>query len=478
MFLARLDAFARIDCLLDPNRLTLVGLSGGPDSLSLLDGLRRLDFRLAAAYFHHSLRPEADQEANQLGERMAAWDIPYYCARDDVRDLAHRDHLSIEEAARKSRYRFLFAQARQLGAQAVAVGHTADDQVESVLMHFIQGAGLTGLKGMSARSLAHGWNTEIPLVRPLLKFWKEDTLAYCRDQDLHPFLDATNEDPIYLRNRLRKEVIPLLEAINPSFRQALERSAETFTADHDYIQSQVDAAWELCCRKRERGAILFSRQRVLSQPLSLQRGLVRRAYTALAADPRNLGFEIVEQALAWIERPPQKGQANLAGGLRILCRADEVIFANWEAELPSMEWPQIDATCVLQLPSPGVYLCGSGWQIQVSLEANSSPGWAVNVEAEDLFGAILDASWLAWPLEVRCRRPGDRFQPLGMGGHSQSLSDFWINEKLPRRARAGWPLVCSQGKIAWVPGFRPAEQFRVTADTSQIARFQLSRREE
>src|SRR5512146_2662668 len=150
-------------CLLDREKPLIVGVSGGPDSLCLLDGLARLRFLLIAAHFDHRLRPESGQDAEVVRQAAESLGVQFALGSADVSACARDERLSIEEAARLLRYRFLFEQARRFKAQAVAVGHTADDQVESVLMHLLRGAGLSGLKGMSYRAIVPEWDNEIPL---------------------------------------------------------------------------------------------------------------------------------------------------------------------------------------------------------------------------------------------------------------------------------------------------------------------------
>ena len=136
-------------------------------------------------------------------------------------DMPKEQKLSLEEAARILRYRFLFAQARSEGAEVVAVGHTADDQVETVLMHFLRGAGLPGLKGMAGRTILPEFDPKIPLVRPILHLWRSETEAYCQEHGLQPVYDPSNRDETYFRNRLRHSLIPELEKYNPRFKNTL-----------------------------------------------------------------------------------------------------------------------------------------------------------------------------------------------------------------------------------------------------------------
>ena len=174
--LDNIEIIFRDQCHLTPDRPVLVGVSGGPDSLCLMEALRQAGYPVVVAYFNHQLRPDSDLEANALEKIVTLKNVASLFENGDVRGFAKSEGLSIEDAARTLRYRFLFEQAQACNAQAVAVGHTADDQVETVLMHFLRGAGLTGLKGMGYHTFLPAFNENIPLVRPLLDTWREETV--------------------------------------------------------------------------------------------------------------------------------------------------------------------------------------------------------------------------------------------------------------------------------------------------------------
>src|SRR4030095_10547509 len=166
-----IQSILRDQCGLSRESPVLVGVSGGPDSLCLMSVLRKAGYHAIVAHFNHKLRPDSDTDANIVEQTAARLNLASVMERGDVRGYAETEKLSIEEAARTLRYRFLMEQAHRLNAQAVAVGHTADDQVETVLMHFIRGAGLAGLKGMNYRTIINMFDSEIPIIRPLLDVW-------------------------------------------------------------------------------------------------------------------------------------------------------------------------------------------------------------------------------------------------------------------------------------------------------------------
>jgi len=203
----------------------IVGVSGGADSLCLLGTLHEAGYSLIVAHFDHQLRPDSAEGAKFVQQIAEKYNLHFVSASDDVAAYAKAEKQTTEEAARNLRYRFLFAQARKYNAQAVAVGHTADDQVETVLMHFLRGAGLSGLKGIQPRTILPAFDLEIPLVRPILDFWRDDTVAYCVAHNLTPHEDPSNASDDFFRNRLRHNLIPELEKYNPRFRETLQRTS-------------------------------------------------------------------------------------------------------------------------------------------------------------------------------------------------------------------------------------------------------------
>jgi tRNA(Ile)-lysidine synthase len=463
-----LENILRNQCGLDPVRPVLVGVSGGPDSLCLLGVLHSAGYRVIVAHFNHQLRPEADLEAASVAERARTLGLPFVTDSADVRAYAEEQRLSLEESARTLRYRFLFAAARTHAAQAVVVGHTADDQAETVLMHFLRGAGLTGLKGMEYRTLLPVFDVEIPLVRPLLSFWRTDTESYCREHSLQPHFDASNADQIYFRNRLRHALIPELEKYNSRFKESLLRTAQALQGDYLVLQEVLEAAWKELVVESGDGWVAFDQSKLARLSPALRRNLIRRAAESLRPDSRDFGFEALERAAAFVES--QAGQqVDFVNGLYLFTESGKVYLATYEADLPSGQWPQVSD----QLPVVGDRCeLGNGWILSVE---NVSLDASRPVLDPDNWAAWLDADLTGSSLTVRPRLAGDAFFPLGMGGQTIKLREFYINEKIPRRARAQWPLVCIGEKIAWVPGFRIAHPFRVTERTKRVLHLEIKK---
>ena len=476
VMLDNIDSIFRENCKLTRDRPVLVGVSGGPDSLCLMEALRQAGYPVIVAHFNHQLRPDADTEANVLEKSISRKNIPSIFESGDVRTFAESEGLSIEEAARIMRYRFLFEQARLRNVQAVAVGHTADDQVETVLMNFLRGSGLTGLKGMAYRSLLPTFDEGMPLVRPLLDVWREETVVYCAANGLRPYYDPSNDSLNFLRNRVRHLLIPQLETYNPRFREAVWRTTRSLANDYAALIEVIDATWEECVKSERSGLITFDGNLLCAYAPGLQRNLIRRALEHILPGITDLRFSTLDNAAEFLSAK-RYGRLDLTGGVRLLLEGDLVYVASKAVKLPFERWPQMPrGEASMMLPIPGQLNLSGGWLF--SCEQWRIPALALEqaLNNENPFQVWLDASRLPKKLEIRARHPGDRFAPFGMDGHTLKLSDFFINEKLPQRAREAWPLLCSGETVIWVPGYRPAHPFRLTDKTRQVMYFTLTQK--
>jgi tRNA(Ile)-lysidine synthase len=460
------------DCLIDPGRPVLVGVSGGADSLCVSDFLDQNGYSVVVAHFDHKLRRESSAEAEIVRNYAQSHDLQFILGEGDVRVRVEQKGESVEEAARNERYRFLFQSADDIQAQAVVVGHTADDQVETVLMHMLRGSGLGGLSGMSYRWLPNAWHTEIALVRPLLEVWRHEILTYCQERGIKPIIDPSNQDPTYFRNRIRLELIPYLETFNPGVKKLLWQTAEVLRGDRDLIVQMVDAAWSQILLKKGADYIAIDTNLGRDYSLGMQRHIIRRAIAQLRPALRDISFDAVDKGVDRMRQMKPSSEIDLISGLKLISEPGKLWIADWEAELPTGDWPQVIPEQSF-LEVGGDVSLQSGWQISARRAAKSeSPMQNSNA---DINQAWLDAERIHLPLLVRARVDGDRFEPYGMEGHSQKLSDFMINEKIPQRARMRWPLVCSGDQIVWVAGHRQAQSFQVTGKTTEVLKLILRR---
>ncbi len=464
-------------CDLRRDRPVVVGVSGGPDSLCLMSVLRKLSYPVIVAHFNHKLRPDADADANVVEQTAARLNLVSVIESGDVRTYADQEKLSVEEAARIMRYRFLMQQAHRFEAQAVAVGHTADDQAETVLMHFLRGAGLAGLKGMSYRTILHMFDPEIPIIRPLLDTWREETVVYCAANGFRPRYDPSNASLDFFRNRLRHLLIPVLETYNPRFREVIWRTARSLESDYEILTTVLDETWKTCVVQESTGFITFDSAALTHQLPGLQRNLIRRAIEHIHSGELELSYAMLERASNFIANQHHAhARLDLAGGIHLLREGSLTYVVAGSVTLPIERWPQMpEESDTVSLKIPGQVTLLGGWRLSCERWNIASLALEQALANEDPFQTWLDAKCISEALELRPRQEGDRFQPLGMDGHEIKISDFFINVKLPHRARDRWPLLCMGEKVVWVPGYRPAHPFRLTESTRQALYFSMTR---
>jgi len=474
--------------LLKPGEPVVVGVSGGPDSLCLLHLLRRLapEYRvtLHAAHLEHGIRgEESEADARFISDLAQQWGLPITVEHADVPRLAEAEGLAIEEAARRARYGFLARVAVQIGASRIAVGHNADDQTETVLMHFLRGSGLAGLRGMLPLSplgelrLGQALRdsslaAELRLIRPLLEVPRSAIEDYCRRNNLKPRFDRSNLDTTYYRNRLRWELLPILESYNPNIREVLRRTARVIAADYELLRRELERAWEQILRQESEEAIVFDLRGWRTLPLSLRRSTLREAIHRLRRSLRNINWVHVENARRVAERGETGAQATLPRHLMLTVGYEELLIAE-EGYVPPVDWPTVEAPFPLAVPGV-THLPGTDWQLRAQIiDRAHLPDTAL--QSAGRWQAFLDADVAGRDLILRPRRPEDRFQPLGMGGHSQRLRDFMINVKIPAAHRDRVPLLVAGERILWVCGWREDERARITPQTERVLHLRFER---
>ena len=308
------------------------------------------------------------------------------------------------------------------------------------------------------------------MLRPLLGVWRDEIEAWCEAHGLQPLHDLSNADTTFFRNRLRHELIPYLREYNPRIKDVVWRMSQSLMGDHEVLQLAIEEAWPLVCVRQGDDFVELSAEALLSSPRGMQRSLIRRAIACLRPVLRDFDFDCVERSLAFVAGPTDSGQMDLVANLIIRAEKGRIFLTERDAQVMDADWPQITPATEIHLDVPGEVLV-DGWRLTATL-GDPFDLDALEEAMQDPWQAWLDADLLTLPLVLRTRRPGDRFRPLGMEGHSMKLSDFWVNEGLNRRAREGWPLVYSGEELASVPGFRPAHPFRITGKTRRVVHLQ------
>ncbi len=277
--------------LLPHHARIVVAVSGGPDSVCLLHLLHhyiapRRNLELHVAHLDHQLRTDSEHDAEFVVEIATAWKLPFTLGTTDVATLAQETHTGLEAAGRAARYSFLIRTAYKWDAHAIAMGHTADDQAETVIQRMLRGAGVGGLAAMRPKRPALDppppHCPPLHIIRPLLQTSRADVEAYCIAHDLQPRRDPTNETGPFLRNRIRDHILPLLKTYNPSIMQTLGRVARVCADDDDLLAVLADDAWERLAQQTA-DQVVFDRQAFMATPRAIQRRLVRRSVQVLRA---------------------------------------------------------------------------------------------------------------------------------------------------------------------------------------------------
>jgi tRNA(Ile)-lysidine synthase len=460
---------------LPPGATVVVGVSGGPDSLALLGVLRELGHVVVVAHLDHRLRPESGVEAEFV--RNLAWEEGFPCivGQEGVSEWAKKHRRSAEESGRILRYRFLSRVALETGTPWVAVGHTADDQAETVLLHLLRGSGPDGLSGMPRIQDLGAWLEGLEpgrvfLVRPLLKATREQTEAYCREKHWVARRDPSNLGLGNLRGRVRSELLPFLKRFNPQLRTVLCRLADVMAGEREVLEAARDRAWLTLGIRTVPGEVRIPRQPFNSEAKGIRRGVLRRACRLLLPGLQNLEYHHIEQALEFAARAKPGGRTEICRGLVLHRAAGELILnqaaspegfgASWEGSL---------------VPTEGsLRLEGAQWVI----DSRPVSDWNLREvrHRSDRWGVWLDCDRLSGDLIVRRRESGERFRPLGMDREVR-VSDYFSSHHLPADLRDRWPLVCDDSGVVWVPGLQIAERVKLGRRSRRGVHLQIWRGE-
>ena len=430
----------------------VVAVSGGLDSvvlLDIIDGLSSdLGIQLRIAHLDHQLRPGSASDALFVQNEALRRGWPCTISRADVSKIAREERRSLEEAGRNARYQFLDRVADDEDCDWILLGHHSNDQAETVLLRLLRGSGTTGLAAMRQTRGER-------ILRPLLGFGRSDIYSYAEEKGIDFREDRSNRDTRFRRNRVRAELVPLLERqYNPKIVEILNRTASVLAEEDDYVSGVVaEVAGKVVTRSDARGLVLDT-ERVLSYHIAIQRRLIRMLLQGLSDREGPFDFARVDAALAVLKG--KSGIHDLGGGIRAQ-RSGVQFFLR----LPDEPFVAVDVDVPGSVDIPSKRL-----SLTVRIEpADRFPGLLPTLGDGR---AALDASQLGAKLQVRTVQTGDRLRPLGMGGHKK-LSDMLIDAKVPRVLRPDVLLLTRGDQILWVIGMQISHDFRVTESSEEIA---------
>ena len=453
--------------LIERGDRVVVAVSGGPDSvalLSVLHGLARSwHLSLSVAHFNYGLRgAESDEDAAFVMRLCARLNIPYRCERLTLTDDPCKGR-SLQEAAREARYAALVRLRASLDADKVAIGHTRDDQAETVVMWLLRGAGTTGLSGMPS--------LRFPFIRPLLAVGRADILAYLAEQGLDCREDSSNATSIYVRNRVRHQLLPVLTRFNPAILKGLARQADILREEDTCLESLAAAQFARVVRKGGNNECVLDRDGFLALPLALQRRVLRKAVQYTTGVNRGPSFGAVSLLLERVIHGCSGSRATVRNA-NVSRAYEKILFQPRDVVSGSTLSSTVGPNRVLALPVPSTISWPlTGQRLQTDLVHCFQP--VQTYSQGPPMQAMLDADRVTLDLHVRTWKPGDRFHPFGFGGHQKKLHDFFTDLKVPRPERDRIPLVVAPEGVVWVAGYRMDHRFRVTASTRRLLRLAL-----
>lgn len=449
--------------MLIPRDRVLIALSGGADSTALLLSLKELsgeyELTLLALYIDHCLRPkETPYEINHCRRLCSQLGVDFHVEAIDVEGYCVKERLSTQEGARELRYKGLHDKAREFECTKIALGHTADDQIETVLMRLIRGTGVSGLSGIPpVRGM---------IIRPLIEIERLDIEDYvisrARKLGLNltePFImESSNLKRDYLRNRMRLVLMPELKRINPSLALSVLRLTEIVMDEERYFELLVTKTLMRLISRKGEGFIELFCQPMESIDRALLRRLLRRAVDETTG-LRAISFSNIEDIAELVKHGGSGSRIYIGRGIRVIKGYSTLLITSLEP--PVLQEQTIDKPGDVIVREAGLVITAS----EHELTANTDLGDGKSI-------ATIDAAKTSFPLVLRSRRKGDVFYPLGLAKRKK-LQDFFVDEKVPRDERNAVPLITWGDSIVWVVGYRIDERFKVDKDTQRVIKFQV-----
>ncbi len=432
----------------------VVGVSGGPDSVCLLDvlyGLReKLSLELVVAHYEHGLRPGEDEKETSFVRQLAEhYNLPF--VSEKAREL--RPGLpNPEETARILRYKFLEQTRISFSAHKIALGHNRDDQAETVLMRLIRGSGLSGLTGIPPVR-------DQVIIRPLIERGRDQILSYMRYRGLQWMIDSSNLKTDYLRNRVRHEILPVLRKYQPRINEILSHTAEVLREEDHWLDQEADI-WldRLAAEKRER-YISVNISRLTEVPKALAPRVIRQMIRTVKGNLRKITANHIKSICHLAKSAKAQAQVHLPDDILAIKTYDILEITNIHSGAQQDFTYQIERPGRFSINALGKTVSVEEFQVLSALPRLDESPWT----------GFFDAGEIEFPLTLRNFKPGDSFVPLGMKGRKK-LKDFFIDLKIPSVSRKTIPILISKNEIIWVCGLRIDDRFKVDSGTGRILR--------
>lgn len=435
--------------LISEGDTVIVGASGGPDSqfmIHILNKLRKdMGFDMVLTHLNHLHRDEADKDEDLVRKTAEKLGLEFFSRSRSMDDLAKELKISPEDAGRRLRYEFFNDLAKKYPTSKIAVAHNKDDQAETVLMRIVRGTGLDGLRAMDYKTGN--------IIRPILGIKKSQILEYLDENNIPYAIDHTNFENDYTRNKVRLDIIPILEEINPNVIDSVFKLSELARDDLEILDTIVDDKFKEMARVSQ-SEIAFDKEKFNKTDPSLLRRILRKAVENLKGQIKDLSKENLDDFLKI--RDLDTGKVLIKDDLSLRKSYDSYILEKITNEEKNQSEKNLgDQETIFY----------NGFYIKTSI-INSD-----KYEKDKNLG-YFDYDLLDFPLKVRTRRPGDRFVPLGHKSEKK-LKDFLSDQKIDRKRRDELPLILSKDKIIWLAPLRMSDEFKVTGATKKILKIEV-----
>jgi len=435
----RVERFVNEKNLVSENDKILLAVSGGPDSVFLFHFfiylLKRKKIEIKVSYIHHHLRKEADKEVEFVKKLADSFNIEFFRG-----DIEIKEKRNIEKNLREKRYEKLFEIAKLNNCNKIAVGHTLDDHIETVLMNFFRGSGISGLCGIFPERRIYPYS-EIKIIRPLLCIEKKEINDYLKENGIEYMIDASNLSLNFYRNRIRNQIIPFLLKFSPSLKKNIFRMTEILQKEEEFLREYTEKTLNKISEEKN-GKIVIDIEKFKNIPENIKRRIAGYIYRKVK-DTDYVNYRIVERVLKFIEKKGEIEKEEIEKFLKGYKEEKKEFFYKIEV--------------------PGQTEIHNGIKI-IAEFVNFSEEIFKN---KDKFTGYFDWSKIRGNIIVRNRRKGDRFMPLGFK-KEKKLSRFMIDKKIPEEKRDEILIFENNGKIMWVCGYEISDHFKVEKISEKV----------
>lgn len=459
--------------LVKPHDSIIVAVSGGPDSVALLkilhtiNSAKNLRLRLLIAHLNHQLRGTSSEEDAQFVQNLSKdLSLPFIYKKVDIRKIADQTKRSIEEAARMERYKFFMESAQEYSVSTVAIGHTADDNVETLLHRIIRGTGTLGLGGIPIkRPLATG--STIQLVRPLLFSWRREIIEYLGKEHCTYRTDESNYESIYLRNKIRLELVPLLEnQYNPNIKALLIQLCQILNMNNEYLVSEAKKIVKDSTVEGREDLYTINTHFLTKQPKILQYLAFREILNRMQIPLKEITYEHYTKIFDEITRKGKGRHFQLPGKLYLWHEHGMLHFKKEPLYKPCVPLTKV----AVEIPgTTPIYPLGQLVSEILDIQDFSLEAYK---KTKTKYEEVFDLQRITMPISVRGRKEGDTISPLGINGHKK-LKDLFIDKKIPRKERDAIPIVVMNDQPIWVVGICMDNTVKVTPNTRKILKLTI-----